>query len=112
MNEYEGHTPGPWHYDAIDDQNQWVLDDAGRYLAELVVKDSEARCVSPTDAEANGRLMADAPMLLAQRDALAAALRWIEAKADNAKDNPRATDALFDIRDEARAALAKLEVEP
>lgn len=60
MSKYEGHTPGPWHVGAF-------LDSGIRIAPNCDPKNATAYAFD----EANAHLIADAPMLLAQRDKLA-----------------------------------------
>ncbi len=56
--KYEGHTPGPW---------LWYVDDGD---ADLVVADDQCRTVieevKALNTKADARLIADAPLLLAE----------------------------------------------
>ena len=75
MNEFAGHTPGPWfilsgHILAGSDN---PMDD-GDALAIADI-DMDMRIDFDTTGAANAALIAAAPTLLAQRDALADALR-------------------------------------
>lgn len=58
------HTPGPWEDVWLDDENGWIMDSRGNYLAEMVVADEEGLCVSEDEARVNAHLMAAAPELL------------------------------------------------
>ena len=74
MNEFDGHTPGPWFvisgHILAGSENQ--LDD-GEALAIADI-DMDMRIDFDTTGAANARLIAAAPTLLAQRDALVEAL--------------------------------------
>lgn len=59
------HTPGPWRTDSIGTDRVWILDSDGNYLAEIVAKDESGFAVPTDQQEANARLMAKAPRLLA-----------------------------------------------
>ena len=62
-NEFEGHTPGPWYLDdAPDVKHPSVIlaDDGATIVAEAMTVVAEQH-----DAEANARLIAAAPDLLA-----------------------------------------------
>ena len=60
------HTPGPWICDWLDDENGWVLDSDGNYLATICTEDEEGRFeTSPERRAGNARLMAAAPEFLA-----------------------------------------------
>lgn len=96
--KYEGHTPGPWEVAPT-----LALEIISRTHG-IIAKPCSGNMVS---APFNARLMADAPTLLAQRDALAAALATMLGAAD--------TDCLDDKSNvwrsamlDARAALAAL----
>jgi len=86
------HTAGPWHYRTMGDGSVSVR--AGNQML--------AHCRGQGDAnETNAALIADAPDMLE-------CLRKCHAKANHAKDNPRAqTDALFDILELTNALLAR-----
>lgn len=76
MSKYKGHTPGPWVYDdyvvwgpdpyAPDSSITTDIADVYEY------RGNELRC------EANGRLIADAPKLLTQRDRLLEVLQMLD----------------------------------
>ena len=58
MNEFEGHSPGPWDLTYWDLDGTWSINGEGRYgdhVASIVINN-----------EANARLMAAAPDLLAE----------------------------------------------
>lgn len=57
-------TPGPWEDVWLDDENGWIKDSRGNYLAEMVTKDEAGLCVPKDEAEANAHLLAAAPELL------------------------------------------------
>ena len=52
------HTHPPLRYEAVDDYHQWLLDDAGDYICELVTEDEENKCKSPDEAHATGQRLA------------------------------------------------------
>ena len=117
QNRYEGHTPGPWQ---CRDTKDHVLNSSGRNPIWGVwgpEGDAIALCkgvVAPN--EANARLIADAPLLLEQRDALLAmlkrALPLIESEASYWHENsPRGGTGkrLDDFVGELRAAIADVE---
>lgn len=96
------HTPGPWFVDWLDDMNGWVLDASGNYLAEIVTEDDEERCVSAEEQQANARLMAAAPELLA-------ALRGLVDLLDERNEGLKTRDEIeFNVQC-AREAIAKAE---
>ena len=83
-NKYEGHTPGPWRLDgpamgfcnvrrATNDEMVFALAAPGPTFGD--------REYSAEEKEANAALIADAPELLRQRDALLAALERIKKHA-------------------------------
>ena len=88
MNDYTGHTPGPWtpHFQPIDrgpSKGKEVLTDItgiknGKKLPVIFpnwnTHDGDVWQVWITCSEADARLIADAPTLLKQRDALREAL--------------------------------------
>jgi len=85
--KYEGHTPGPWRTeyqrgaDLMYRQN--ILDAENRVVATCAWCGIAARdgwTISARDA--NAALIADAPKLLAQRDALAEAPRTLMSRAE------------------------------
>lgn len=98
MNTFTGHTPGPWvTYDDHDSIHRYEILAIGKTIARIYCERGD----EATDA-ANAALIAAAPTLLDQRDALVAALRKI-ASCENRADG--------DVVDVARAALAFLEDE-
>ena len=70
MNKYEGHTPGPWR---VGDAGATVFGPPNGKPSPTIIA-SVSRSMATKRKHADARLIADAPMLLAQRDALAAAL--------------------------------------
>lgn len=97
--KYEGHTPGPWdqrsRYSSLKDEigvrgkaicTVWVCHVIG------VLRDEQALVADP-EGEANARLIADAPTILAQRDRLREALAFYAAPGiyqdDGWSDRPR-----------------------
>ena len=54
-----------WYADWLDESHGWILDQDGRYLAEIVTCDDEGRFLdSIEEREAAAQLMASAPKLL------------------------------------------------
>lgn len=97
------HTPGPW---VACDWGYIVADDpTGRhediYIAEVCREDDEGRIVPPIEQQANARLIAAAPDLLAALQGLAWAVSGIEYVE---------TEYAEQIAD-ARAAIAKAQGE-
>lgn len=112
MNKYEGHTKGPWSRN-VPPASHYVTVWAGRnnHVGRI-----DTLGKSPEECEANLNLIADAPLLLAQRDRLAEALQAICARYRGEWDHPAlvAVGALRvgtteDMEEIARAALAALD---
>jgi hypothetical protein len=117
-NKYKGHTPGPWHW--VNSKTDLLFDFGAEWdgeghpsLRTVAVRKQHEDSIWAlpdwiVDAEpmqygndaANARLIADAPLLLRQRDELAAALLDI-AKADDPTGVWQAQ--------RAKQALARLE---
>jgi hypothetical protein len=78
--KYEGHTPGPWGvFQLAEDKEAYGLS-AGKWIVTANEDDTEICGV--VDKLPDARLLADAPALLAQRDALLALLKlMIDAQA-------------------------------
>lgn len=84
VDQFEGHTEGPWRYRPckLDDwgvvrSTDGTLIAQARSAAWLDDKVLDAHRQARTDpAEANARLIAAAPTLLRERDALVAATKW------------------------------------
>ena len=70
------HTPGPWTY---DDRWSQVLDQSGRRILLTGVALTTGNHPSKTEAEANDRLIAAAPDLLAELKSLVSALENVVA---------------------------------
>lgn len=64
------HTPGPWRAEWLNEENAWVMDKDGNYLATLVVEDEEGKCATGDQQIFNLELMAAAPDLLASLQAM------------------------------------------
>ena len=90
-NKYEGHTPGPWRVAKYE--KRAVNVDDGSVVARCGTSSVE-------QAHANARLIADAPLLLAQRDRLAEKMQLIASCVSHHKG---------DVVDIARAVLAELD---
>jgi len=68
------HSKKPWSVDILDEENVWIMDEDGNYIAEIVSRDEEGRFVDdPDERMANAELMADAPVLLERLSELIAA---------------------------------------
>jgi hypothetical protein len=76
MNKYEGHTPGPW---VVDNPNfELIAKMSGgiyHYIARCDPREFSRTNRTSAENRANARLIADAPMLLEQRDRLLKALK-------------------------------------
>lgn len=57
------HTKGPWRTEWLGEEQGYIMDDKGNYIAEIVAYDEEGR-YCPDEMEANARLMAAAPEML------------------------------------------------
>ena len=115
MSDFAGHTPGPW-VQFLDENVIEILPAMRDWaIASLPLFES--------DAYANAALIAAAPTLLAQRDALAEALRGLEAAGDRVyhdlEQRIRAAsasavpvfDGLADLHDAINRARTALETE-
>jgi len=60
-----GHTPGPWRYRLVASCKAWVVESVKNSIASVLLWRS-----APQESEANARLIAAAPDLLALVDAL------------------------------------------
>lgn len=99
MSSFVGHTPGPWvHYDAGEQRHD--IQAIGKTVARVYCIDGDEAAAD----RANAALLAAAPTLLAQRDALAEALYRLANAADWAAINLTGAGI-----ESARAALALLE---
>jgi hypothetical protein len=99
MTKYEGHTPGPWNWDAkVWDYNH------EQEAPWLVTKDGTFVLQGSIDCrEIDARLIADAPMLLAERDTLAARVKVLEGALLQASFAIPTWHGVFEV---VRAALA------
>ena len=99
------HTPGPWTLDRADEE-QWEIHaetaHAWKYIATVKANDEGSTQVSVAEAEANARLIAASPDLLA-------ALEWALQAWDAIGGDVQIPDSMNDEgRWEAiRAALAR-----
>ena len=98
---YEGHTPEPWEYSTGAVYAAAPRDDDNYPVNRLLLADRDNESTVPVERDANCRLAADAPKLLAQRDELVEALR--------AMLNNWQGSSYCDIAMNARAALAKVD---
>ena len=103
METFEGHTPGPWMLDGDsgDGKRQFVKDCGNDTWNRCAVEIDSDDCDS-TMAKANARLIAAAPTLLAQRNALVQMLKKFILLDD-------LNCAGGSLEDKARALLASLE---
>jgi len=80
METFEGFTPGPWRVEEYDDGSMSVAPHEGFAVCTMAI-------VPPARIAANAKLIAAAPELLAQRDALLAAFNRVpEPPSDFDKD--------------------------
>lgn len=93
MSKYEGHTKGPWR--AYNGHISGPLDVvlAHTALGLIMVGGKDEYRISQSEEEANARLIADAPTLLAERDQLREALAWY---ADELNYEPTIKSAYID----------------
>jgi hypothetical protein len=106
------HTPGPWTYEI----KTAIAGGTPQYAGPVIYAEDDCEhhaiadascnhtCRLPHETEANARLIAAAPDLLA---ALAALTAWDEA--DTAAGGDVDFDGLRDVINSARAAIAKAE---
>lgn len=104
MSKYEGHTPGPWKIHRYDTEypSFWI-----RTIPDEFDFDDE---VAEVFDEANARLIADAPALLAENVRLRAALVDLLEVADSIVENTPELDPVPippGIRERAARALGK-----
>lgn len=95
--KYAGHTPGPWNADYNAPGHGWgkLIQGANGAAVAAAVE------LADGSGPANARLIADAPTLLAQRDALVAALEgMLDVTAAHVH-----TECCDHIMDQARAVL-------
>ena len=108
-NKYEGHTPGPWRLDgpamgfcnvrrATNDEMVFALAAPGPTFGD--------REYSAEEKEANAALIADAPELLHQRDALLAALERVYSIAEQWAGVERVNAVAAEIGQVAHDAIA------
>ncbi len=98
-NTLSAHTPGPWKIDTLG-SHIWILSETGDYLAEVITSDEEGRC-RPEDAEANARLMAAAPELLAAAEEALLILKQLKTDEWAFDDSP--------IEEQLQDAIAKAQ---
>lgn len=106
------HTPGPWHAGWLDAQNGWILDDADKYLAQIVTSDEEGKLAPRKEHKANALLLASAPDLL---DALNSIIDYAECEIRDRRKLISCPEEEADVKeaksllDKARAAIARAE---
>lgn len=108
------HTPGPWSLRKAWSEDEFELDvfPINQKCEYPFIPGSIARVDDSRDeAEANARLIAAAPDLLAAlKGFLTAEMRWETAvQTSDQSDIRDATDCLFDAKEVMRAAIAKAE---
>ena len=72
--KYLGYTKGPWEIGLVDHQHDISL--CRNHM--LLLPGNDAIYITGTNQEANARLVADAPTLLAERDRLTARVKELE----------------------------------
>lgn len=119
--QFTGHTPGPWHV-VPEDQNSnrlpYIVAKTGRYGPNIlagVPGSGTAFCIGDESAcAANAALIAAAPELLKQRDALLSALQGLMVCVTRTRHNPSGVTlyAISDTRiEKAQKAIALCETE-
>jgi hypothetical protein len=105
MDKYEGHTPGPWGIDRIAATHVVAAGGRGICSTGAYSTNQEHPDKIASENEANAHLIADAPLLLRQREELLEALNKIQ--------NIRHSEehALLMVDDIAIHAMAKVESE-
>ena len=105
-NEKTKHTPGPWHHWDPLGEREWAVTTTGpRPELGGPLPNMPIRVASEIDSEANARLIAAAPELLAL-----AHLVVTQTTADENGDMPNhPRGVLLVLLDAARAAIAKAE---
>jgi hypothetical protein len=106
------HTPGPWHVNSVDG-SQWAVigpatthQGCGAYICDMVNGSLEINAyIGHLEADANARLVAAAPELLAQ---LQTALRYIEHIGANCTERGQGHPQQA-LVDSIRNAIAKAE---
>lgn len=102
MDDEVKHTAGPWAYKRADHPTDGEYDFAvragGKVIAEAFGRVDHGEA-GKRPAEANARLMAAAPELLAA----------LKAFAEASEEFPSLLEPLSDLVDDARAAIAKAE---
>lgn len=109
--KYEGHTPGPWSDVGSLSSGHRLVGNGQRFTVATIECNVH---MAPGEHEANQRLIAAAPLLLArckaleeERDRLRRALQWALARLDISMENVQAEATYAPARDIARAALNK-----
>lgn len=104
------HTPVPWRAEWLDDENGWIMDEQGNYLATIVTSDDEGMLAPEAEQVANADFIVQAAN--AHEDLLAAlkeCLRDAEGYAGTHGAGPSATRRIRARCDQARAAIARAE---
>lgn len=94
------HTPGPWRVTRDHTPGQLGVNERIRDKHNWVI------CNLHVNADANGRLIAAAPDMLAALQGIEHTIHKLDGKTGH-----HATNAFYDILQEARAAIAKAQGE-
>jgi hypothetical protein len=84
MSKYAGHTPGPWQVSHVGGTWRHSVHSEAKSICTTANTTAEDH----DEDEANARLMADAPKLLAERDRLREALNQLIERTDIAEEYP------------------------
>jgi hypothetical protein len=103
------HTPGPWAVENGSDRTLWVgaprvPDHAERYGLHTIITGIDIECLTP---EARAIKVANAHLIAAAPDLLAACEAFVEAEHAAILDGQRAFGKYVDAIDAAKAAIAK-----
>lgn len=86
-----------WELTVLDSNNQWVIDQDGNYIAEIVDYDSEGRFIlCDYERVKNGKLMAASPRLLEACKAAHKELVECYSKAGTRKATIKVINKLYD----------------
>lgn len=100
------HTKAPWHFEAFEDGAVWIMDADGNYLFEVVCQDDDGKCSDLEHLEANMKLAAAAPDMLA---ALKEALIKLEVFRANTTGEYQGGMEFSSLRKMVEKAIAKAE---
>ncbi len=102
------HTPGPWRYSGLVGNSPAAIMAGSLQLAHVLVRpklyDEE---ITPEQADANARLIATAPELLAASEVIVRACTWLALPTRATREGAAVLDAI----DRLRAAIAAAEKE-